>query len=232
MHGYTHCLPDGKSSGEGYEFWNTEQDSFITNVDFISKRIILGLKQFKKQGILPAAFCPPHYAFPHDGYRILKDYLPVLVGQKQINNTIDMMQDFPFLINEDEQGLTIIPENLGYVTDRKDIDQIINNARRLTVIRDGTASFFYHWFMPPEYLESLVDWFQFNGYQFVDLDNYQKTRPKFNKQLLLNTKDNKLIKPPHYWVKMALEIIAGFCLIIILYALILFCYKKLNQGGD
>jgi uncharacterized protein YdaL len=81
-------------------------------------------------------------------------------------------QSFPFLVR-DVYDSVVIPESLGYVDmgagenrSRKPAD-ILDTARRVAVIRDGVASFFYHPYLGTSHLGEVVAGIQEMGFTFV-----------------------------------------------------------------
>jgi uncharacterized protein YdaL len=82
-------------------------------------------------------------------------------------------QFFPYPVR-DVYGTAVVPENIGNV----ELDASNNNpphlpadivasAKRNLVVRDGTASFFYHPYLGTSYLKQTVDGIQGLGYTFV-----------------------------------------------------------------
>ncbi|MCE7002141.1 polysaccharide deacetylase family protein [Kibdelosporangium philippinense] len=88
-------------------------------------------------------------------------------------------QSFPFLVR-DIYGSVVIPESLGYVDLTESDDhrnglpaQILATARRVAVVRDGVASFFYHPYLGTSRLGEVVDGIEEMGFTFTspaDLD--------------------------------------------------------------
>jgi uncharacterized protein YdaL len=86
-------------------------------------------------------------------------------------------QFFPYSVR-DVYGTVVIPENLGNVEPepfnnhpaRLPAD-ILASADRNLVVRDGTASFFYHPYLGTDYLKQLVTGIKAQGYTFVTADS-------------------------------------------------------------
>ena len=84
-----------------------------------------------------------------------------------------MGQFFPYTVR-DVYGTAVVPENLGNVEPewfnnhppRLPAD-ILASAQRNLVLRDGTASFFYHPYLGTSYLKTIVTGIQGMGYTFV-----------------------------------------------------------------
>lgn len=82
-------------------------------------------------------------------------------------------QAFPFLVR-DIHGSPVIPESLDHVTVTAAPDEprrlprdILASARRVAVVRDGVASFFYHPYLGTTYLDQVVAGIQTLGFRFV-----------------------------------------------------------------
>jgi len=60
----------------------------------------------------------------------------------------ELEQQYPYVIHRDYFGQYIIPENIGYLYYGKDgtssVEDLLENAHAMTVVRDGIASFFVH----------------------------------------------------------------------------------------
>lgn len=82
-------------------------------------------------------------------------------------------QFFPYAVN-DVYGMKVLPENIGNYEPvavnnnppRFPAD-IVENARRNLVVRDGFASFFYHPYYGTQALAQIVDGIKALGYTFV-----------------------------------------------------------------
>ena len=78
------------------------------------------------------------------------------------------------MIQKDLYGYKIIPENIHNIEDAPNAGyrplfpaDTIRFAKKLKVVRDGVASFFYHPYLQAGYLQQIVEGLEAEGYQFV-----------------------------------------------------------------
>ncbi len=181
LHGYTHQLGEEEISGEGYEFWDIENNVPIQEdmETYIRDRALSGLRLCIENGIYPLGFEAPHYAMSIDGYKVLKKYFSTYIGQFQNNNEKFATSTFPYIIRGSDAFNTFIPENLGYV-DKDDIftvEKIKENFEKLSMVRGYTGGFFYHPYLDINYLKECISFFRDKDVKFLDLksmDNYVK----------------------------------------------------------
>jgi len=174
QHGYIHENEYSPKNDEGFEFWNARDDSPMPGDEalFTRLRIENGLKIFANTGIYPVAFELPHYATSSKGYQELSRHFTILSGQVQMSDeshTISL--DIPYSHNSARAGMFVYPENLGYF-DPNQVDtvgRILDKAEQLTVVRDCIAGVFFHSYLSPEGLESIITGLKKLGYDFVDL---------------------------------------------------------------
>ena len=181
LHGYTHQLGEEEISGEGYEFWDIENNVPIHEdmETYIRDRALSGLRLCIENGIYPLGFEAPHYAMNIDGYEVLKKYFSTYVGQFQNNNERFATSTFPYIIRDSDAFNILIPENLGYI-DKDDIftiEKIKENFEKLSMVRGYTGGFFYHPYLDIDYLKECISFFKDKDVKFLDLksmDNYVK----------------------------------------------------------
>jgi uncharacterized protein YdaL len=93
-------------------------------------------------------------------------------GLNNVNHARMIGQFFPYVV-KDVYGSKVLPENLGNPAEawfnypERTGAQIVADAKRNLVIRDGFASFFYHPFLGTAGLGQIIDGIQALGYQFV-----------------------------------------------------------------
>ena len=100
-------------------------------------------------------------------------YFPGLLTNTAADSTKMMGQFFPYSVR-DVYGSAVIPENIGNIEPeafnnhpaRLPAD-LIATAQANLVVRDGTASFFYHPYLGTAYLKQTVEGIQGLGYTFV-----------------------------------------------------------------
>lgn len=179
LHGYTHQLGKEEISGEGYEFWDIENNVPIHDdmETYIRDRVLSGLRLCIENGIYPLGFEAPHYAMNIDGYKVLKKYFSTYIGQFQNNNERFATSTFPYIIRDSDTFNIFIPENLGYI-DKDDIfavEKIKENFEKLSMVRGYTGGFFYHPYLDIDYLKECISFFIEKDIKFLDLksmDNY------------------------------------------------------------
>ena len=184
---------DGVSAND-FEFYlahidaanNVVYDGPVTNdsAAFATTRVLAGETEFRLAGLkLPTIFEPPHYAASATDYKVFNTYFgtrydrglyfPGLLSGGPADSTKLMGQYFPYGVR-DVYGSAVIPENLGNIEPeafnnhpaRLPAD-LIATAKANLVVRDGTASFFYHPYLGTAYLKQTVDGIQGLGYTFV-----------------------------------------------------------------
>ncbi len=179
MHGVTHQYRG--VSTEDFEFWddNAKRPIHDENEEDISRRIESGLDEFLKNGLYPIAWETPHYTASNMTYKVVAKYFSTAVEQRLAIENFDYGQYFPYIINKDIYGQTIYPEELGYVplnpnldSSMVSVDKIINGSKYVHHMRDGIASCFYHPFLNPKLLRHLIDGLKAQGYDFLDLSEY------------------------------------------------------------
>ncbi|WP_164546467.1 DUF2334 domain-containing protein [Corynebacterium hylobatis] len=132
----------------------------------------------------PDQFEVPHYGASPNAYEAIGDsydyryervqYFPGLTtGIHFDDDAQPVTQIFPYRVH-DVYGTTILPENLGNVTEEMQNNHparppafLVDNAKRNLVVRESTASFFFHPYLPVEYLDELVTGITDLGYTFV-----------------------------------------------------------------
>ncbi len=147
-------------------------------------RILSGKAILSNLGL--TAFCweAPHYMAGPNHYRGIKDVYPVQYARVlyyPFENSNDankkykfIGQFFPYMIQKDIYGYKIIPENIHNIEDAPNPGyrplfpaDTIRFAKKLKVVRDGVASFFYHPYLQAGYLQQIVEGLEAEGYQFV-----------------------------------------------------------------
>jgi uncharacterized protein YdaL len=187
LHGVTHELdgvpnPDG-GTGADWEFFRVVRDEgelvFLGPVsgdspEWLTDRLAHAYAALDRAGLpRPELFEFPHYAASATDYTTVSDefdgrfersfYHAGLLGAPATGARAE--QAFPYPV-EDVYGATVIPENLGYVTDPEaadgvppelQVDLVLRRAEDLLVVPGSVAGFFYHPWLGPETLAQLVD---------------------------------------------------------------------------
>jgi uncharacterized protein YdaL len=161
MHGATHQYHG--ISGDDYELWDTQtgKPAFGDAQVVVEQKLRTGLKESFFNGIYPVTWETPHYAASENAYRTIAKYFSSAYESC-----------FP-CTSVDRFGRFIIPENIGFIQEEKPSPvELIKNAERLLVVRDGMASFFFHPFMDIKYLKQTVEGIQKLGYRFISIRDY------------------------------------------------------------
>ncbi len=157
-----------------------ENDSEI----WAKNRINEGKNIFNDLAITAFAWEAPHYMAGPNHYRGIKEIYPVQYARvlyfpneqsPDINVSNKFIgQFYPYMIQKDLYGYKIIPENIHNIEDvpnpgfRKLLPpDTIRFAKKLKVVRDGVASFFYHSYLGSDYLQQIVEGLEAEGYTFV-----------------------------------------------------------------
>jgi uncharacterized protein YdaL len=158
----------------------TENDSAV----WAKARITEGMSVFNDMGITAFAWEAPHYMAGPNHYRGIKELYPVqyarvLYFPNEESDDLSIKNQFigqfyPYIIQKDLYGYTIIPENIHNITgvlaegSRSILpEDTIHFAKTLKVVRDGVASFYYHPYLGSGYLQQVVEGLQEEGYTFV-----------------------------------------------------------------
>jgi uncharacterized protein YdaL len=139
---------------------------------------------FRRAGLAtPTIFEYPHYTGSATSYREVAKvfgaryerslyFRGVLTGGT-VDHTRMVGQLFPYVVR-DVYGTKVLPENVGNVEPedwfqykKRLPEQIVADARRNLVVRDGFASFYFHPFFNIGYLKQTVEGIQAAGYTFV-----------------------------------------------------------------
>ena len=161
-----------------------ERDSF----SWASDRIDQALAVWKRAGLpRPEIFEFPHYAGSALDYMAVGSRFRARYEQSiYYTGTIDpsskrpglfMTQFFPYPVI-DVYGQVVIPENIGNYTPldynqhrARPPSDLLEIADRNRVLRDGFASFYFHWYLNLEKLQEIVEPLQAKGWKFVSADS-------------------------------------------------------------
>ncbi|MCJ7580939.1 MAG: DUF2334 domain-containing protein [Candidatus Aminicenantes bacterium] len=173
MHGVTH--QHRGETGDDYEFWDdiSGKPIRLSSPDWIDQKIKRGLSECHKNGIYPVSWETPHYSAGQSDYRIFAKYFSTFYDRVMATELSSSQQILPYSIKLREIDVTVIPENLGYMSlEDPNPAQIIENARNMLVVRDGLASFFFHPFISIEHLKRAVKHMTKMGWTFISIKDF------------------------------------------------------------
>jgi uncharacterized protein YdaL len=149
-----------------------------------ASRVLSSYAEFMMAGLgAPTIFEFPHYAASVVDYKVVASmfttrydrglYFPGALSGKAPDYKKLTGQFFPYSVR-DVYGTVIVPENIGNVEPepfnnhpaRLPVD-LVKSAKNNLVVRDGTASFFYHPYLGTAYLKTTVEGIAGLGYSFV-----------------------------------------------------------------
>ncbi|MGV3617172.1 MAG: DUF2334 domain-containing protein [Fimbriimonas sp.] len=191
QHGTTHQIDDLPNpyygiSGSDWEFFRVVYNE-AGNMEFwgpvwgdsetwVKDRIETGRKSLQRAGFDPKGWLTPHYLASPVDY----DYFATAFEYSlcpTLNFTLDsagylfyqaLNAPYP---TRDHRGAVHLPETLSYIspgTPNMEPQNIINRARKMKVVRDGWAGFFFHPYLDPELLRTAVRGVKAEGYKFVN----------------------------------------------------------------
>jgi len=157
--------------------------------EWAANRLAVGRAEFVRAGLPdPDIFEFPHYTASGPDYQAANDMFGVrydagtyFAGQcpagrcstdQQIGADGLFQQYFPYPVR-DVYGSVVVPENLQNVSEAynnnppRTVQDIVESAGAMTVVKDGVASTFFHPFLPVEQLEAVVDGIEGYGFRFV-----------------------------------------------------------------
>lgn len=172
MHGVTHQFR-GKS-GDDYEFWDAQADKPVygDSQAVVEQRLRMGLTECFANQIYPVTWETPHYVASENTYKTIGRFFNSSYERVSSVNETEAGEYFPFT-TVDRFGRFIIPEDIGFIPmEKPDPEDLIQNAKRMLVVRDGIASFFFHPFLDIKYLQAVVDGIEKLGYHFVSVRDY------------------------------------------------------------
>jgi uncharacterized protein YdaL len=181
-------------SGDDTEFYRVVEnaDHTLTWVGPVAEdspawnrsRINGAADDFRRAGLAtPTIFEYPHYTASATSYREVAKvfgarydrtlYFRGVLSGGAVDHSRMVGQLFPYVVR-DVYGTKVLPENIGNVEPEDWFqykarlpEQIIRDAKRNLVVRDGFASFYFHPFFDLDYLKQTVEGIQAAGYTFV-----------------------------------------------------------------
>ncbi|RNB85519.1 polysaccharide deacetylase family protein [Brevibacillus panacihumi] len=146
------------SSQEEYEQYRASLAQYEET--YIKSRIESGIKELTELGLIPVAFEAPHYNMSQTGYQITSRYFSYLLGQVQFNQTDWHQMGAPPTISKPGflHGMTLLPETVGYYDPNSltPLQDIRDNARQISFVRDGVIGMFFHPYLGVEPLKEMI----------------------------------------------------------------------------
>src|SRR5690625_6493819 len=134
----------------------------------------------------PQSYETPHYTASVKAYRAKTqnyearyeqvEYYAGLISSGQTDPDLAYGQIFPYSVH-DIYGSRVFPENLQNITETEQNNHairtpqtLIDRAEANLVVRESTASFYFHPYLHTDYLEEVIDGIENLGYTFVPVD--------------------------------------------------------------
>ncbi|KAA9395618.1 DUF2334 domain-containing protein [Kocuria coralli] len=175
-----------------YEFEECKDDSWVTkkgpvpadSVDDHKQRMDEGRQVMIEAGLgEPEIFETPHYTASVNAYKAMTElydaryeqgeYFAGALSGEEISTENFFGQVFPYSVH-DFYGQKVYPENLENITLKeqnnhaaRSPETLIDRARTNLVVRESTASFYFHPFLDIGYLDQVVTGIEDLGYEFV-----------------------------------------------------------------
>lgn len=194
LHGYTHQHASIFNaltgvSGHDYEFFRVIQDAiFKDSFQFsplsedsyiwVKDKITSALTLLNNAGFTTSIWETPHYLASRISNEYFAEAFAAVIGRipyfYKDNEAFYAEQFYPYVIQKDNYGQKVIPENLGCVSPIKwfnfpihTVDDIITSAAKNLAVRDAWASMYYHPYLGLSYLQQLIPAIKALGYEFV-----------------------------------------------------------------
>ncbi|MGO1183268.1 MAG: DUF2334 domain-containing protein [Micrococcaceae bacterium] len=175
-----------------YEWEECQQDSWIRKLGPVAADSIEDHKARMERGkeIMieaglgePTVFETPHYSGSINSYLAMAEeydaryeqveYYGGSISHGEITPEHSVSQVFPYSV-KDIYGSTVYPENIENVTevqqnnhDPRPPSSLLQRAENNLVVRESTASFYFHPFLNHDYLREMVDGLKEMDYEFV-----------------------------------------------------------------
>ncbi len=181
-------------SGDDFEFYRVTENldhtlNYVGPVpndsrNFALQRVSSAAREFQAVNLpVPTIFEFPHYAASATDYRAIAErfstrweralYFRGLLSGGAIDHSRVAGQRFSYVVR-DVYGTKVLPENLGSVEPEPFFQfptrfpaDILGDAARVRVVRDGFAAFYFHPFLDLDYLKQIVEGLQSTGWTFV-----------------------------------------------------------------
>jgi hypothetical protein len=165
LHGLHHCC--SALDAEGYEFWDVDHNTPIADdsADRMRRAIRTGLNEETALGLHPVIWETPHYSASPTDYNVVSEFFPIAWEPRRPVGWL------PWALQRDQFGATILPENLGFITnDRsRSVTDQLSAAQDMQACRYCVAAGFIHpATIPVQDVAAYVDGLRKLGYEFAD----------------------------------------------------------------
>jgi uncharacterized protein YdaL len=202
-HGLTHQSgnldnPYNALSGDDFEFYRVTLNAdnslnFLGGVPNDSRRWARKRMRIAKAALRHARFKPfaweaPHYFATEEDNKGIRSVFNTHYGRAVYFNSEGpagrhIGQFYPYVIRSDRYRSRQIPENLGNIEPTPFLGyrpllsaDLLRHAKKIKVVRDSVASFFYHPYLGTGYLNEVVQGMKNLGYQFIPPCSLSKRR--------------------------------------------------------
>jgi uncharacterized protein YdaL len=192
LHGFTHQYdavtnPYSGVSAEDYEFYRVTLDNTGKQVlqgpvaedssTWARERVLQGKSELASLNFTPVAWNTPHYLASVVDYGEFAKLFALSLDRGAYfaldaqGTQYCLNQMAPYVFNKDVYGIKRMPENLGYIDPSGQLPtlpaDLLHRADLNKVVRDGWASFYFHWFLDLNYLKEMIFGLKNQGYSFV-----------------------------------------------------------------
>ena len=172
LHGSSHQYR--RTTPDDFEFWDDLRDRPRSDdsTELVRSKLAAALDECFRNDIYPIAWETPHYAASQLDYNEFARIFSTIYERPLISDQQGTQQLFPYP-TLDTRGTLVVPENIGYLpVDDPSPTPLLDNARALTVVRDGIASAYVHNFIDAKNIRETVRGLKDLGYTFISLREF------------------------------------------------------------
>jgi uncharacterized protein YdaL len=177
IHGYTHQY-DGITADD-WEFWDEINNTPVPedSYEWVADRLTAAKAEFEAVSLPYFAWETPHYTASELDYSVFKDFFETSYERRRYYSPdSSLLQFFPYPVI-DQFGKLIIPETLDSPENPNvpwSPNDIVAAAERLSVVRDGYASFYIHLDRRNKDYKTIITGIKNLGYTFIDATTISK----------------------------------------------------------
>ena len=164
-HGNTHQY-DGRTADD-YEFWDEARGQALGDEGYVRQRVIDSLIEISFAGLESQliGWETPHYAASLDSYEVFEEYFDLIYEDSPWGYDLALV---PYVT--ERSRAVYVPTPLGFIGGERadsDVSSMLAKANTLSGLQYGAlASFFYHPTLGLEYLRTIVEYLQAQGWTF------------------------------------------------------------------